>query len=232
MGSRVERRLPPVARVHTRTRGPHNDVPAHEGVTALVRHRVPAIGPASAGRFDRGRSRGHLHRIHHLLAHLLAHHRAQESRPERGSARGRPDRQTHPRREDLPAARRHRPELARPGKLHPRRRALAIPPLRLADGPAGVRITRHATALPAPSSSPPPSTPNWPAATARSSAARAGPSARTYCSRRWSTSSAPRTRAATSRPSARTRCSPPTWWPRRSRASRARVSSRPSSTTR
>ncbi|MEU1442320.1 beta-glucosidase, partial [Streptomyces mirabilis] len=27
---------------------------------------------------------------------------------------------------------------------------LGIPPLRLADGPAGVRVTRHATALPAP----------------------------------------------------------------------------------
>ena len=229
MGSRVEHRLPPVARVHA---VPTTTCP-HEGVTALVRHRVPAIGPASAGRFDRGRSRGHLHRIHHHLARLLAHRRAQESRTERGSARGRPDRETHPRREDLPAARRHRPEVARPGRLHPRRRAPRHPPAPSRRRPrrSPYHPARHGAARPR-SRSPPPSTPNWPAATARSSAARAAPSARTYCSRRWSTSSAPRTRAATSRRSARTRCSPPTWWPRRSRASRARGSSRPSSTTR
>ncbi|MCT9141432.1 beta-glucosidase family protein [Streptomyces violarus] len=96
------------------------------GAVAVVAAAAGGFAPASRAHARRGRGQGSGARVEGLLARLTLDekisllHGATDPRP-LGQAG-------------------YVPGVAR----------LGIPPLRLADGPAGVRVTRHATALPAP----------------------------------------------------------------------------------
>lgn len=113
-------------------------------MTPHVRHRVPAVRPAPAERRDRrrpGRDRG---------APSLAHAAAARRQPAAGPrVEGLLTKLTLDEKLSLLHGATDPKALGQAGYV-PGVERLGIPPLRLADGPAGVRVKQHATALPAP----------------------------------------------------------------------------------